>query len=123
MKLRIKLNILVVLLFQVTFHNGEILDTQNRRRSRLEIFAEILNLCRKSQVKTRIMHKTNLSYSILQDCLKELQYLKFIEVHHSIERYSTTEKGLEFLQKFTDLQELISVSSFDGCVQFSMHYR
>jgi predicted transcriptional regulator len=62
------------------------------------------------------MNKTNLSYNMLQDCLKELQNLKFIEVHHSIERYSTTEKGLEFLQKFTDLQELISVSSFDGCV-------
>jgi predicted transcriptional regulator len=98
-------------------------ETQNRRRSRLEVFAEILNLSRKSQTKTCIMHKTNLSYSMLQDCLKELQDLKFIEVHHSIEKYSTTEKGLEFLQKFTDLQELISVSSFDGCVQFSMHYR
>jgi predicted transcriptional regulator len=80
----------------------------NSKRDRLQIFAEILELCRKPQVKTQVMHKANLSYTILQDCLMQLQKRKLLEVHHSKTKYLTTEKGREFLQKWTALQQLIT---------------
>jgi predicted transcriptional regulator len=80
----------------------------NSKRDRLQIFAEILELCRKPQAKTQVMHKANLSYTILQDCLMQLQKRKLLEVHQSKTKYLTTEKGREFLQKWTALQQLIT---------------
>jgi predicted transcriptional regulator len=80
----------------------------NSRRARLQIFAEILELCRKPQVKTQVMHKANLSYTLLQDYLMQLQKQKLLEVHQSKKKYLTTEKGREFLQKWTVLQQLIT---------------
>jgi len=55
------------------------------------------------------MYKTNLSYAVLQDCLMQLQKLKLLEVHHSKEMYSTTAKGLEFLERWTELQQFIVI--------------
>ena len=80
------------------------------KRSRRQIFAEILELCRKPKVKTRIQYQTNLSYKLLQKCLAQLQMYKLLEEHHSQETYSTTEKGLDFLQKWTELEQLLAPS-------------
>jgi predicted transcriptional regulator len=77
------------------------------RRGRLQIFAEILNFCQEPQVKTRIMYKTNISYKTLQKCLLELLGFELLEVHHCVERYTTTEKGHEFLSKWQALQKLL----------------
>jgi predicted transcriptional regulator len=71
----------------------------------LEIFAEILELCRKPNVKTRVMYKTNLSYGMLQVCLEQLLKQELLELNLSAKNYSTTEKGLDFLQTWTTLQQ------------------
>jgi predicted transcriptional regulator len=80
------------------------------RRERREILAAILKFCRKPQSKTRIMLETNMSYRMLQRHLRELQRCQLLEVHHSREKYVTTEKGLRFLQKWVDLQQLLEPS-------------
>jgi predicted transcriptional regulator len=85
----------------------QFLQPFNSKRDRLQILADILNLCRKPQVKTRVMYKTNVSYRLLQDCLLQLQKKRLLEAHHSMEKYSTTEKGLEFLHKWTELQQFM----------------
>jgi predicted transcriptional regulator len=69
---------------------------RNSKRGKLQIFAEILELCRKPQVKTRVMYKANLSYKSLQDCLMQLQKKK-LKVHHSKEKYVISEKRLKLL--------------------------
>jgi predicted transcriptional regulator len=84
------------------------LQTSRSRRSRLEIIAEILVLCRRPHVKTRIMYETNLSYTMVQMYLKKLVALEFIKVCHSEKRYVTTMKGTVFLQKWLSLGELLS---------------
>lgn len=81
------------------------------RRSHLEILGEILDLCREPHAKTRIMHKTNLSYRSLQQDLTQLQTYMLLERHHRKETYSTTEKGRKFLQKWTDLQQFLGEES------------
>jgi predicted transcriptional regulator len=83
------------------------MQSDRSRRGRLKIFAEILNFCQESQVKTRIMYKTNISYKALQKCLLELIGFELLEMHHCVERYATTEKGHEFLSKWKALQELL----------------
>jgi predicted transcriptional regulator len=76
-------------------------------RGHLQIFVEILDFCEKPQVKTRVMYRTNISYTMLQKCLLQLLGCELLEVHHSAERYATTEKGREFLSKWKELQELL----------------
>jgi len=77
----------------------------NSRRTNLQIYAEILNLCSKPQTKTRITQKTNLPYSTVKKYLKKVQ--KLIEIHHSQEKYSTPLKGQEFLQIWIELQRFV----------------
>jgi len=76
-------------------------------RGRLQIFAEILNFCQEPQVKTRVMYKTNISYKGLQKYLHQLLGFELLKVHHSVERYATTEKGHEFLNKWKALHKLL----------------
>jgi predicted transcriptional regulator len=52
------------------------------------------------------MYKANISYKRLQEYLSQLLGFEFLEVHHSAERYATTEKGHEFLNKWKALQKL-----------------
>jgi predicted transcriptional regulator len=79
------------------------------RRERSQVFAEILNLCQKPQIKTHVMYQTNISHRMLQSCLLQLTELELLEVHNSKERYSTTVKGQDFLTKWKKLQELLQI--------------
>ncbi len=76
------------------------------KRNRLEIMAEILSLCKQPQTKTKVMYGTNLSYKMLQKYLSQLQSRGLLEVHHSLTKYMTTQKGLDFLEKWRELEEL-----------------
>jgi hypothetical protein len=51
------------------------------------------------------MYKTNLSYGMLQVCLEQLLKQELLELNLSAKNYSTTEKGLDFLQTWTTLQQ------------------
>jgi predicted transcriptional regulator len=77
------------------------------KRDHLEIMAEILSLCKQPQTKTRVMYGTNLSYKMLQRYLSELQSRGFLEVHHSLTKYVASRKGLNFLEKWRELEELL----------------
>jgi len=77
------------------------------KRNGFEIMAEILNFCEKPQNKTKVMYRTNLSWRMLQKYLSQLQSLEFLEVHHSSVKYVTTQKGLEFVEKWRELAELL----------------
>ncbi len=81
-----------------------------RKRVSLEIMAEILELCKKPQPKTKVMHKTDVSYKTLQNYLSQLLSLEFLEVHHSRTTYLTTERGLGFLRQWNGLKEYLTES-------------
>jgi predicted transcriptional regulator len=76
-------------------------------RNSLEIMAEILSLCRQPQTKTKVMYGTNLSWKMLQQYLSQLTSRGHLEVHHSSIKYVTTRKGLDFLEKWSELKELL----------------
>ncbi len=80
------------------------------KRNSLEIMAEILVLCKQPQTKTRVMYRTNLSWRMLQKYLSQLQSRGLLEVHHSQTKYTTTKKGLKFVEKWRELAELITLS-------------
>ena len=77
------------------------------KRDRIEIMAEILGLCLEPRTKTQVMYGTNLSWKMLQHYLSELQSRELLEVHNNSTRYVTTERGLNFLEKWRELKELL----------------
>ena len=81
--------------------------TMGGKRDRVEIMADILGLCSEPKTKTHVMYGTNLSWKMLQHYLSELQSLELLEVHNNSTRYVTTNRGLDFVKKWKELQKLI----------------
>jgi len=77
------------------------------KRDRVEIMAEILGLCSEPRTKTHVMYGTNLSWKMLQHYLSELQSRGLLEVYDNSTRYVTTKRGLDFLEKWKELKELL----------------
>ncbi len=78
-----------------------------RRRTNFEIMAEIIEFCRQPRSRTRIMYAMNLSFTAMRAYVAELQAMNFIEIHHSSPKYQTTERGIMFLKKWKEMNELM----------------
>jgi len=89
--------------------NSSIIEMSSKRRDKLCIIAEILGIAKEGTLKTQIMYKANLSFAQLNDYLKFMLTIKLIEKLNSKGRevYVTTEKGLDFLQRQCELNELL----------------
>ncbi|MDH5782719.1 MAG: winged helix-turn-helix domain-containing protein [Candidatus Bathyarchaeota archaeon] len=77
------------------------------KRNSLEVIAEILSVCEQPQNKTRVMYRTSLSWQMLQKYLSQLQSAGLLEIHRSSTKYVTTQKGLKFEEKWSELVELL----------------
>jgi predicted transcriptional regulator len=87
------------------------------RRSRLEIFFDVLAVIDRGVSKpTRIMYKTNLSWTSLQEVFETLINGGFIleEEHKTAKRYSITDKGQSALS--------YHLQSLDGLIQVHQRY-
>ena len=76
------------------------------KRDRVEIMAEILELCSKPKTKTRVMYGTNLSWKMLQHYLAYMQEHELLEVQNDSTKYVTTGRGQDFVEKWNELKEL-----------------
>jgi predicted transcriptional regulator len=80
-----------------------------KRRDKLSIIAEILDIAKDGSLKTQIMYKANLSFAQLNEYLKFM--LKIELLKKSVDKgkavYGTTPKGMEFLQRHSDLTGLL----------------
>ena len=84
-------------------------NSSRKRRDKLYIIAEILEIAKEGALKTQIMYRANLSFTQLKD------YLGFMLDIHLLEKtkqnnkdiYRATEKGLDFLQRYLQIAELI----------------
>ena len=84
-------------------------DNPRKRRDRLFIIAEILDISKDGALKTQIMYKANLSFSQLNTYLKlllEIQLLKIAEANGK-NVYKTTKKGVEYMQSYKDVIEIL----------------
>ena len=82
------------------------------RRSRLEIYFDILRALERGITKpTRIMYKTNLSWTTLQEMFEALIEGGFIkeEVRGNLKRYEVTDKGRNALSYYS--------KSLDGLIE------
>jgi len=87
-----------------------------KRRDRLYIMAEVLEIARNGCLKTQIMYRANLSFSQLNDYLGFLLEVGLLKENKENERdvYRTTSKGVRFLQSYYRIKDLLRGKSEKG---------
>jgi predicted transcriptional regulator len=75
------------------------------RRDRVEIIAEILDLCSKPKGKTQVMYGTNMSWKMLKHYLHYMQEHKLLKSLDNSSKYVATDKGREFVDKWNELKD------------------
>lgn len=81
----------------------------SKRRDKLFIIAEVLEIAKEGTLKTQIMYRANLSFTQLNDYLKFMLKINLLNktVQNDKEVYKATEKGLDFLQRYREITELL----------------
>jgi predicted transcriptional regulator len=89
--------------------NTWITETVSKRRDKLSIIAEILNIAKNGTLKTQIMYKANLSFTQLNEYLGYMLKTRLLDKLdiHSKEVYVATEKGVDFLKKHAELATML----------------
>jgi predicted transcriptional regulator len=84
-----------------------------KRRDKLNIIAQILEIAKDETLKTQIMYKANLSFAQLNDYLKFMLKINLLQKleDNKKEIYKTTEKGMDFLQRHQKISELLTTES------------
>lgn len=87
-----------------------------RRRDRLYIMAEILEVTLEGSLKTQVMYKANLSFAQLNHYLRLLLDLKLLEVKENTEKtiFKTTTKGMRFLESYKQIRDLMKKGEKNG---------
>ncbi|MCH8864315.1 MAG: hypothetical protein IIB13_02975 [Chloroflexi bacterium] len=84
----------------------------NRRRSDIEIIADMLKIGENGAGKTKIMYSANMSYSQIQKYLGYLMGQGFIskmQMGNPSVTYQVTESGLKLLELITNLKEMLGL--------------
>jgi predicted transcriptional regulator len=81
----------------------------SKRRDKLSIIAEILEIAKDGTLKTQIMYRANLSFAQLNDYLKFMLKVGLLNKLRANGKnvYVATEKGIDFLQRHAELTELL----------------
>jgi len=76
-----------------------------KRRSRMEISAEILRIARTGARKTKVVYGANLNFKLLNEYLDRLEKAGLIRRENGEPCIiKTTEKGRKYLQQFQELR-------------------
>jgi len=88
-------------------------DDPRRRRDRLYIMAEILEVALEGTLKTQVMYRANLSFAQLNHYLRLLLDLNLLELKETTQKaiYKTTTKGMRFLESYQQIRDLLKKKS------------
>jgi len=79
------------------------------KRSREEIFAQILNVCKNGASKTKVVYQANLNFRTVNPYLKTLIGSNLIEVREGKKvLYETTQKGENLLEAIGRVNDELS---------------
>ncbi len=91
--------------------------TMNRRRSNIEIIADMLKVGENGAGKTEIMYSANMSYSQIQKYLGFLLshgFINKVEVGNPVVTYRVTDKGLGLLKNIDSIMEVLGFRDGNG---------
>ena len=89
----------------------------NRRRSNIEIIADMLRVGENGAGKTEIMYSANMSYTQIQKYLGFLLsqgFINKVEVGNPVVTYKVTEKGIELLRNIDKIMEVLEFRDGNG---------
>ena len=89
----------------------------NRRRSDIEIIADMLEVGENGAGKTEIMYSANMSYSQIQKYLGYLMGHGFIDkmkMGNPAVTYQVTDSGLKLLELISNLKEMLGLDDNDS---------
>jgi predicted transcriptional regulator len=89
----------------------------SKRRDKLHIVAEILEIAREGSLKTQVMYRANLSFTQLNDYLRFMLKINLLErvLENDREIYRATSKGVDFLQRYREINELLKSEEENNC--------
>jgi predicted transcriptional regulator len=88
----------------------------NRRRSDIEIIAEMLKVGENGAGKTEIMYSVNMSYSQIQKYLGYLVnegFIDTIKIGNPCVTYRVTEKGQKLLQLLDSVKSMLGLDDYE----------
>jgi len=86
----------------------------NRRRSNIEIIADMLRVGENGAGKTEIMYSANMSYTQIQKYLGFLLshgFINKVEIGNPVVTYQVTDKGIELLRNIDNIVEVLEFSN------------
>jgi predicted transcriptional regulator len=88
------------------------------RRDKLQILAEIMEVAKGRQLKTRIMYMVNLSFSQVNEYLAFLTEMGFLRITQENRKkvYETTEKGCIFIENYTEMENILQPQEYEAPV-------
>ena len=89
----------------------------SKRRSNIEIIAEMLRIGENGAGKTEIMYSANMSYTQIQKYLGYLMshgFIDRIEVGNPVVTYQVTEKGLGLLKNIESIMAALDFEDING---------
>jgi predicted transcriptional regulator len=109
-------NFMVPLNYLVIIYNNELSKTvckNENNRGKIQIMADIVDLCKAGIRKTHIMYKGNLSYEQINRYLYELLEKELItqNLDDGVLTYRATEKGRSFLQYYNMMLSILDENS------------
>jgi len=96
--------------------NGAKNGDATKRRSRLDIIAQILGAAVDGAVKTKIMYRANVNFIQYNEYLKSLLEARLISPIKADGKtlYKTTEKGKLLLRRFNETEEMFNAADDRG---------
>lgn len=91
-------------------NNGSLAPYINsKRRDKLYIISEILEITKDGTLKTQIMYRANLSFTQLNDYLKFMLGINLLEkvTKDNKPAYKPSTKGLDFLRRYQEITEIL----------------
>lgn len=85
------------------------MENGQRRRDRLYIISQILEISKSGCLKTQIMYRANLSFAQLNEYLSFLTKVNLLipEKENNKTFYITSSKGQQYLEKYEDIAVLL----------------
>jgi predicted transcriptional regulator len=84
-------------------------NPSSKRRDKLFIIAEVLEIARDGTLKTQIMYRANLSFTQLNDYVDFMLKTNLLDkmLQNNKDVYHSTEKGMAFLSRYREISELL----------------
>lgn len=90
------------------------------KRTRYEVFRDILAFTVIPQLKTHIVYKCNLNFKMVNEYIRDLierGYIRMIHIRKNKTFYETTDSGLEYLNMFKKISMNLEITG-DGAYEF-----